>query len=64
MYESRMFEPGEHSSADYEFNLFLSDMQKLKGFKILSITSFYNDYGYKKGLNIFVCYEIAKKEKK
>lgn len=62
MYASKLFSAGGRGYADYWFERFLSEMQKLKDFKILSITSFYEPTGYDKGLNIFVCYEYNEQE--
>lgn len=62
MYASKLFSAGGRDDADYLFERFLTDMQKLKDFKILSVTSFYQPTGYNKGLNIFVCYEYNEQE--
>lgn len=62
MYASKLFSAGGRDDADYWFEKFLSEMQKLKDFKILSVTSFYKTTGYDKGLNIFVCYEYNEQE--
>lgn len=62
MYASKLFSAGGRDDAAYWFEIFLSDMQKLNGFKILSVTSFYEPSGYDKGLNIFVCYEYNERE--
>ena len=62
MYDSALFRPGGRDDAAYWFEVFLSDMQHLKSFKILSVTSFYQPVGYDKGLNIFVCYEYNEQE--
>ena len=62
MYDSALFRPGGRDDAAYWFKTFLSEMQCLKSFKILSVTSFYETTGYDKGLNIFVCYECNESE--
>lgn len=62
MYGSRLFRASERGGADYGFEIFLSKMQRLKSFKILSVTSFYETAGFDKGLNIFVCYECNESE--
>lgn len=62
MYASKLFRAGGFGDAAYWFEIFLSEMQHLKSFKILSVTSFYEATGYDKGLNIFVCYEYDKPE--
>lgn len=64
MYASELFSAGGRGNAAYRFETFLSEMQALKGFKILSVTSFYEPSGYDKGLNIFVCYEYNEREEK
>lgn len=62
MYGSQLFRASERGGAPYNFKIFLSEMQRLKSFKILSVTSFYENTGYDKGLNIFVCYEWNESE--
>lgn len=62
MYDSKLFSAGDQDDAAYWFKKFLSGMQKMTEFKILSVAPFYQTTGYNKGLNIFVCYEYNEQE--